>query len=324
MTQTCSDYVEPEIRDGRRYLTPARVSLGITPTLWWNDDFINIDIGIPFEQCISEMALAGYVGCSIGHKYPTDPQALRAALDLRGLRVSEPWVSTYFTIDSMKEQTIAKVREQLAFINEVEGKNHTGRKADLVVAEFGQAVNPQPVALFANAPEFDDRQWDNLAAGLDEIGRIAREEGRQLCYHPHLGTGVMKQAAVDRLMEMTNVDLVHMLLDTAHLVCGGADPLLTTKKYACRIKHLHLKDYRADVLEQMHAKGMSFQEGIEAGIFTVPGDGAYKQFPEILSILGETGFDGWIVIEAEQDPAKAIPLQYAKMARAYLRKTLGW
>ncbi len=305
-------------------LSPDKVWLGITPTLWWNDDFLNIDIGIPFEQCVSEMALAGYVGCSIGHKYPTDPKKLKAALDLRGLRVSEPWVSTYFTIESMKEQTIRKVRQQLAFIKQVEGHENDPRKADLVVAEFGGAVNPLPVALYPNAPTFDDRQWDALATGLNEIGRIAREEGRRLCYHPHMGTGVMKQAAVERLMTATDPDLVFMLLDTAHLFCGGADPLEITRKYATRIKHIHLKDFRESVLKDMHAKGMSFQEGIEAGIFTVPGDGSYKHFPEILSILAEAKFGGWLVIEAEQDPAKANPLQYAKMARAYLREQLGW
>jgi inosose dehydratase len=305
-------------------LSPDKVWLGITPTLWWNDDFLNIDIGIPFEQCVSEMALAGFVGCSIGHKYPTHPKALKAALDLRGLRVSEPWVSTYFTIESMKQQTIDKVRQQLAFIKQVEGDENDPRKADLVVAEFGNAVNPLPVALYPNAPTFDDRQWDHLVNGLHEIGRIAKEEGRRLCYHPHMGTGVMKAEAVDRLMKSTDPDLVHMLLDTAHLYCGGADPLEVTRKYASRIKHLHLKDFRADVLKDMHAKGMSFQQGIEAGIFTVPGDGSYKHFPEILDILGAAQFEGWLVIEAEQDPAKANPLQYAKMARAYLRETLGW
>ena len=305
-------------------LSPDKVWLGITPTLWWNDDFLNIEIGIPFEQCVSEMALAGYVGCSIGHKYPTDPQTLKAALDLRGLRVSEPWVSTYFTIESMKAQTIQKVRQQLAFIKQVEGHENDPRRADLVVAEFGGAVNPLPVALYPNVPTFNDRQWDELAAGLNEIGRIAREEGRRLCYHPHMGTGVMRQAAVERLMAATDPDLVFLLLDTAHLYCGGADPLEITRKYATRIKHIHLKDFREGVLTEMHAKGMSFEQGIEAGIFTVPGDGSYKHFPEILSILGEVGFEGWLVIEAEQDPAKANPLQYARMARAYLREQLGW
>lgn len=304
-------------------LSPDKVWFGITPTLWWNDDFPLIDIGIPFGQCVSEMALAGYVGCSIGHKYPTDPKVLKAALDLRGLRVSEPWVSTYFTINDMKKQTIKKVRQQLAFMDAVEDKGET-KRADLVVAEFGHAVNPLPVALYANCPTFDDHQFKLLIEGLHEIGRIAKEEGRYLCYHPHLGTGVMRPDAVFKLFEGTDPELVHMLLDTAHLAAGGTDPLEVVKKFASRVKHIHLKDMREAVVKQTHEQGLSFEEAIEAGIFTVPGDGSIKTFPEILHKLADAGFTGWLVIEAEQDPAKANPLQYAKMARAFLKQHLGW
>lgn len=104
---------------GIRTLDPDKIPLGITPTLWWNDDFPLIDIGIPFEQCISEMALAGFQGCSVGHKYPTDPAVLKPALELRGLRVSEPWVSTYFTITSMRKQTPNMVQDVTRFLEGV-------------------------------------------------------------------------------------------------------------------------------------------------------------------------------------------------------------
>jgi inosose dehydratase len=305
-------------------LTPENVSFGITPTLWWNDDFINIDIGIPFEQAISEMALAGYVGCSLGHKYPTDPAVLKAALDLRGMNVSEPWVSTYFTINAMKEQTVRKVRQQLDFMNAMEAGNVGKRKADLVVAEFGRAVNPLPLALIANCPVFDDREWGLLVEGLHEIGTIARDEGRRLCYHPHLGTGVMRADAVDRLMASTDPDLVHLLVDTGHLAAVHSDPLEVVRKHAGRVRHMHLKDIRAEAVEKLHAEGLSFEEGIQAGIFTVPGDGAIKTFPQMFAAIAAAGFDGWLIIEAEQNPAKANPLHYAKMARAYLRENLGW
>ena len=139
-------------------LSPDTSWLGACCTLWWNDDFLLMDAGISFEQAIDEMALAGFRGCSVGHKYPTDPGILQAALKLRDLRVSEPWVSTYFTIAEMKQQTLDTVRQQLDFMDAVEAGWSDPRRADLVVAEFGQAVNPLPVALFANAPRFDDEQ----------------------------------------------------------------------------------------------------------------------------------------------------------------------
>lgn len=299
-------------------LDQSKVKLGITPTLWWNDDFIDIDIGITFGQCISEMAYAGFHGCSIGHKYPKDPSTLKSELALRGLKASEPWVSTYFTISSMKDQTIANFRRQLKFIQAL-----SGDEGDMVVAELGLAVHPLPVALFANRPVFNDDQWDDLCNGLNDLGKIANEHGTRLCYHPHMGTGVMIESEVDRLMHCTDPSKVHLLLDTAHLRFAGADPLAITQKYASRIKHIHLKDVRQHVIEDAHKENYSFRDAIEAGVFTVPGDGDID-FRPILTKLAEAKFEGWLVVEAEQDPAKANPLTYAKKARTYLEKTLGW
>ena len=293
-----------------------KVRLGITPTLWSNDDFPSIDIGISFGQCVSEMALAGFEGCSVGGKYPTDIAELKRALDLRGLRVSEPWVSTYFTIDGMVEQTLATFHRELEFIKAMGG-------TDFVVAEFGGAVNPLPIALFANRPVFDDAQWDALATGLNRLGEIANGEGMRLCYHHHMGTGVMTLAEVDRLMASTDPELVHLLLDTGHLAFAGDDPLAAAQAHAERITHVHLKSVRPDIVERARTEGLSFQAAIEAGVFTVPGDGSIDFVP-ILAALAGAGFEGWLVVEAEQDPAKANPLEYALKARGYLRDVLGW
>jgi inosose dehydratase len=297
-------------------LDAEKVRLGVTPTLWWNDDFRNIDIGITFGQCVSEMALAGFQGCSVGHKYPTDVTELKAALDLRGLAVSEPWVSTYFTINAMEEQTLATFHQQLDFIKAVGG-------TEMVVAEFGGAVNPLPVAVFANRPIFDDAQWDALTNGLNRLGKIAQDEGMRLCYHHHMGTGVMTRAEVDRLLANTDPALVNLLLDTGHLAFAGDDPVDAARAHADRIKHVHLKDVRPDIVAKARAEGYSFEAAIEAGVFTVPGDGSIDFVP-IFEALAGAGFEGWLVTEAEQDPAKANPLEYALKARAYLREVLGW
>jgi inosose dehydratase len=297
-------------------LSPDKVRLGVTPTLWWNDDFPSIDIGIPFGQCVSEMALAGFQGCSVGHKYPTDPAALKSALDLRGLQVSEPWVSTYFTINDMEQQTVDTFEDRLAFIKAMGG-------TDLVVAELGRSSHLLPVALFANRPVFSDQDWDRLTSGLNRLGKIAASSGMRLCYHHHMGTGVMTRADIDRLMAGTDPELVHLLLDTGHLAFAGGDPLSAAQAHAGRIKHVHLKDIRPAVASKVREEGLSFEEGIEAGVFTVPGDGSIDFVP-ILEALASAGYEGWLVVEAEQDPAKANPLEYATKARTYLREVLGW
>jgi inosose dehydratase len=297
-------------------LDREKVRLGITPTLWWNDDFPLIDAGITFGQCVSEMALAGFEGCSIGHKYPTDTDLLRRELELRGLQVSEPWASTYFTIAEMEGHTLDTFHQQLDLIKSLGG-------TDMVVAELGAAVHQQPVALFANRPVLDDRQWDALTAGLDRLGRIANDEGMRLCYHHHMGTGVMVREDVDRLMESTDPALVHLLLDTGHMAFAGGDPLAVAEAYGDRVAHVHLKDVRSAVVDRVRVEGLSFQDGIEAGVFTVPGDGDLDLAP-VLEALGRHGFEGWLVVEAEQDPAKAHPLEHALMARKFLRDVLGW
>ncbi|NME66983.1 myo-inosose-2 dehydratase [Flammeovirga aprica] len=294
-----------------------KVYIGITPTSWWNDDFLDIDIGIPFEQCVSEMALAGYEGCSVGHKYPKDPEVLKYALDIRGLRVSEPWTSTYFTIKDMYDKTVEDFNKSLEFIKSMGG-------TDIVVAELGGSSHQQPIALKANKAVFDDEQWQALADGLNHIGKIATDNGMNLCYHHHMGTGVMTRPEVDRLMEMTNPAFVHLLFDTGHIRFAGGDPLEMAMDYAHRIKHVHLKNIRQPIMNQSDEQEMSFKESIEAGIFTVPGDEeGCINFEPIFETLAENNFEGWLVVEAEQNPANAYPLKYAKMGREYIRKVTG-
>ncbi|MFJ5029570.1 myo-inosose-2 dehydratase [Streptomyces sp. NPDC088560] len=297
-------------------LGPDKVKLGVCCTLWWNDDFPAIDAGISFGQAVSEMALAGFQGCSIGHKYPSDAAALKAALDLRGLRVSEPWTSTYFTIGKMRHKTIAAFEETLAHIKALGG-------TELVVAEFGASSHLLPVDVFANRPVFTDAQWDALTSGLDELGKIAGSAGMKLSYHHHMGTGVMTRADVDRLMASTDPALVHLLLDTAHIAFAGDDPVDLARAHADRIGHVHLKSIRPEVVSRVREEGLSFQEGVELGVFTVPGDGGID-FRPILEVLADADYQGWLVVEAEQDPNKANPLEYAKKARAYLADVLGW
>jgi inosose dehydratase len=262
------------------------------------------------------MALAGFQGCSIGHKYPSDPATLKAALDLRGLQVSEPWTSTYFTIGKMRQRTIDSFEETLAHIEALGG-------TELVVAEFGASSHLLPIDVFANRPVFTDAQWDALTSGLDTLGKIASSAGMKLSYHHHMGTGVMTRADIDRLMASTDPALVNLLLDTGHIAFAGDDPLELARAYADRIGHVHLKSVRPEVVSRVREEGLSFQEGVELGVFTVPGDGAID-FRPILEVLADADYQGWLVVEAEQDPNKAIPLVYAKKARAYLAEVLGW
>lgn len=294
---------------------PRKVWVGITPTGWTNDDYPMLGDDISFGQCVSEMALAGFAGCSVGHKFPTDPEVLERELSQRGLRVSEPWSSTFFTVNDMHDRTLESFKASMAFIKRMGG-------ASVVVAELGHAVHQQPVPPIANKPHFDDAQWAALTAGLNDLGRIAAEAGMRLCYHHHMGTGVMTRPEVDRLMAETDAEVVHLLLDTGHLYWAGDDPLDMTRAYADRIRHVHLKDIRREVMDRCNATRRTFIESVIEGVFTVPGDGCID-FAPIFAELARADYAGWLMVEAEQDPAKANPLTYARMARAYIRETAG-
>ncbi|WP_158852597.1 myo-inosose-2 dehydratase [Saccharothrix deserti] len=294
-----------------------RVFLGITPTCWSNDDFQGeeeLGSEIPFEQCVDEIAKAGFQGCSIGHKFPKNADKLVHELSRRQLRVSEPWVSTFFTEPDKYEQTLAEFRQRMKFVKKVGGQ-------DIGVAEFGNSIHLDPDAdLVERKPRFTDSQWDDLAAGLNTLGNLATSEGMRLCYHPHMGTGVQTHDEVDRLMQATN-DNVHLLLDTGHLTWAGARVARLIRDHAYRIPHVHLKNIREEPISS--GKYRSFYEYVKGGVFTVPGDTGIVDFPTILRELDREGFTGWLVVEAEQGLDQGEPLDFARRARQYLRAVTG-
>jgi inosose dehydratase len=294
-----------------------RARVGAVPNAWSNDDLPALGGTTPYEQCLSEMALAGYAGTEMGSKYPQDPVVLKEALDLRGLRASGAWFSTFFAAEQAARQTYDRFKTMVPFYQAL-GIEH------VYAAEVGHTAHLQPVPVFANRPVFTDDQWKRMIKGLEQLGRMAAAEGLRIVYHHHTGTGVQTEQDIDRLMGDTKPEYLWLCLDTAHLAVGGGDPLAVARKFAERICHVHLKSLRAAVLDRMHKEDLSFWDGLKEGIFTVPGDpeGAID-FKPILQTLSDANFEGWLVVEAEQDPAKANPLKYFKMAREYLRQTAG-
>ena len=154
------------------------------------------------------------------------------------------------------------------------------------------------------------------------MGALAREKGMYLTIHHHMGTGVQTVEEIDRLMDETDPELVYLLFDSGHLSFAGIDPLPVLKKYIHRIKHVHLKDLRLKVYEEVKKQNMSFLDAVRAGVFTVPGDGDVD-FTSIFEVLAENNYEGYVLVEAEQDPAKANPFEYAVKARKYIKEVAG-
>ncbi len=295
-------------------LDKQKVKLAIAPIAWTNDDMPELGGENTFEQCVSEMALAGYTGSEVGNKYPKDPAVLNKALSLRGLTICNAWFSSFLTTRPLRE-TLDAFGKQMDFLHAV-GARVIG------AAEQGRSIQGQDKPVFAQKPVFTDEEWKRLAEGLNEMGRLAAKKGMTLTYHHHMGTGVQTAEEIDRLMSTTEPGLVSLLLDTGHLTFAGIDPEVVLRKHLKRIRHVHLKDVRPGVLERVRPEGWSFLRAVREGAFTVPGDGCVA-FEPLFRLLDEAGYAGWMVVEAEQDPARANPLEYALKARQYLREKTG-
>jgi inosose dehydratase len=292
----------------------SKVKLGIAPIGWTNDDLPELGSENTFEQCVSEMALAGFTGTEVGNKYPRDVAVLKKALDMRGVSICNAWFSAYLTTKPFEET-------KKAFIEHRDFLHAMGAKI-IGACEQGHSIQGLDLPIFDKKPTYTDEEWKRLSEGLNELGRLAGEKGMYVAYHHHMGTGAQTTEEIDRLMESTDPSLVYLLYDTGHLVFSGEDALAVLRKYAKRVKHVHLKDIREEILEKVKKEKLSFLQAVKAGAFTVPGDGMID-FAPMFKILGEVGYEGWMVVEAEQDPAKANPLEYALKARKYIREKTG-
>lgn len=299
--------------DGMEYT--MKVQFGCAPINWTNDDLPSLGGELTYQQCLSEMALAGYNGSEGGCKYPKDFDVLKKALDLRGVQICNMWFSSLFT-SFENEKTFEDFEKHMDFTY--------GLGARVVgVGECGVTIHGQEeTGLFANAPVLSDEQMKNLAEGLNELGRRANAKGMKVCFHPHVGTGIQTMDEVDRLMEMTDPALVNLLFDTGHTTISGGNAVELITKYIDRVGHVHVKDVRKEVFEQVQSGDQSFLWGVKNGMFTVPGDGSMVDWQGVFAVLKNSNYEGWVVVEAEQDPAKADPLEYAIKARTFMRDNL--
>lgn len=293
-------------------LNKEKVFLGIAPIAWTNDDLPELGSENTFEQCVSEMALAGFTGSEVGNKYPKDPGVLKPMLDMRGVRICNAWFSTLFTSED-PEVTYQAFVEHRDFLHAL------GAKV-IGCSEQGNSIQGTTKPVFGDKPVYTEEEWLKVCEGMNHLAKLAEEKDMKVCFHHHMGTGVQTPEEIDKFMEMTN-DNVYLLFDSGHLVYSEGNEeaaLEVLRKHIARTIHIHLKDVRMDVVNKVKDQKLSFLEGVKAGAFTVPGDGLID-FKPIFDILDQAGYEGWMVVEAEQDPAIANPFEYALKARKYIK-----
>ena len=287
--------------------------IGINPLTWTNDDMPELGGETPLETCLAEASEAGYEGVELGNKFPRTAAELRPILDRHGLSLVSGWYSANLMERSVEEE-IEAVEEHLALMADM------GCPV-MVFAETSGSTHGRRDAPISARPTLPDDEWAPFGERLTRVAEHLASRGVAMAYHHHMGTVIETEAEIDRLMASTG-EAVGLLLDTGHLGFAGADPVAVAARHGPRINHVHCKDVRARVLEKARGGDMSFLNAVLEGVFTVPGDGAVD-FTSVLGALRLSAYSGWLVVEAEQDPAKAHPLTYARMGHEGVTKALA-
>ena len=284
------------------------IRIGTNPIAWSNDDLRELGGATPLETCLAEARQAGYAGIEMGHKFPREPEALRAVLERHDLALVSGWYSANLLQRSAAAEMIA-MYPYLQLLRDL------GSRV-LILAECSNAIHDDRTVPLSRRPVLADGDWHQFAARLTELADLARSAGMTIAYHHHMGTIVQTEAEIDRLMTLTGANL-RLLLDTGHATFAGANSVTLARRHRGRITHVHCKDVRPAVMAAALAADQSFLDAVVDGVFAVPGDGCVD-FPAVLAAL--PGYDGWLVVEAEQDPGKAPPLIHARRGYANLAR----
>jgi inosose dehydratase len=279
------------------------IRLGINPITWTNDDLPALGGDTPVETCLAETREAGFAGTEMGGKFPKSTYVLEPLLKSHGLALISGWYDGRIHEKEPAAEWDA-VLPHLSLLREM-GCRH------VVYADTSGRSEGDLFAPISKRPKLGDGDWAAYGRRLTELAERMADFGVGMAFHHHMGTIVETDEEVDRLMAATG-DAVGLLFDCGHSIFSGGDPVGLLRRHVERVVHVHCKDSRRAVLEQARASDESFMQAVLDGIFTMPGDGCID-FPALFAILHDAGYSGWVVAEAEQDPAKAPPFIYARM-----------
>lgn len=297
------------------------VRIGINPLSWSNDDLPSLGGETPLETALKEGKEIGYEGFELGNKFPKDGPGLKAKLDEFGLACVSGWYSGFLAELAPGQDNAQAVADEIQRCQAHMSKLQYNGVQVVVYGECAGTVQGLMHTPVARRPQFaNDALWQAYAERLNAFGEhLLKTYGLKLAYHHHMGAYVESPADVDKLMQLTDPAKVFLLFDTGHAYFGGATtPAELLSRHARRVVHVHCKDVRTPVIQQARNEGWSFLHGVINGTFTVPGDGSID-YVAVLRTLKDSGYQGWLVVEAEQDPAVAPSYLYAKKGYDTLR-----
>ena len=288
------------------------IQLAVAPIAWSNSDLPELGGETSLETCLRESSEAGFTGTETGVKYPLDAEILGPLLETHGLQLASGWFSGTLGECSV-EQEFENLRQMLTTFKAL--------NAPVVIyAETSGSVQSQQNIPVSQKPVMLDTEFPEYGRKLTEVADRMADFGVRMSYHHHMGTVIETEREIDLLMENTGTS-VGLLIDTGHLGFANADTEAVTRRYGSRINHVHCKDIRQEIFKQVREKDLSFLDAVLEGVFTVPGDG-FIDFENFAKVLAEIDYSGWVVVEAEQDPEKANPLEYSRMGYQHLSNVL--
>lgn len=275
---------------------------GTNPIAWSNDDDWSLGDHLTLDDCLGDCREIGFDGIEKGHKMPDDGAALKAKLGDYGLRFAAGWFSTNLLVNDL-EVEIARLQDWIDFTHAAGGDH-------INACECSNTVHGNDAVPVNDRPIMSDADWDRFSTGYEALSAHAAGQGVRMGYHHHMGTIIESGADIERFMQMAGPQ-TRLLLDTGHAHFGGADPVALARKYMDRVTHIHCKNIRPAMMAEVRDQNLSFLEGVRRGAFTVPGDPeGCIDFEPVLKVAADAGYQGWVVIEAEQDSAIRNPLHY--------------
>jgi inosose dehydratase len=286
------------------------VRFGVSPIAWINDDLPALGGDTPLETVLTDAQQLGFSGIELGGKFPREPHVLKALLSKHRLALVGGWYSASLLTRSA-EAEIEALQPHLALLQAM-------GSGVFIAAETSNAIHGNRALPLSATPRLADSDWKQFGRKLTDVAEYVARSGLRMAYHHHLGTVVESQRDVERFLEST-APSVGLTVDTGHAALGGVDTLTLIRENPERVVHVHCKDIRSTVYRQLRSENGSFLSGVLKGMFTVPGDGDLD-FASVMQALAQVGYSGWIIVEAEQDPAVANPRAYAGLGLATLRR----
>ncbi|TYL97749.1 myo-inosose-2 dehydratase [Bradyrhizobium rifense] len=290
-----------------------KAKLGIAPIAWWNDDLAELSDDVNLEECLHQASVAGFTGMETGRRFPMNMEELGPILARFGISVCGGWFSGLL-LDGDIEREKDRIRAQMDFF--------IAAKAPCIVyGETARSIQGVRSAPLDTKPKLSEEEVRAYGRKMTVFAEWCAGQGMPIAYHHHMAAAIETEAELDLLMANSG-EALPLLFDAGHMAFAGGDVLRVIDKHHSRISHVHTKDVRSSVIEKLDRKRDSFLDAVVKGAFTVPGDGSLD-FVAIIARLASYGYEGWFVVEAEQDPKISPPLEMARKGHAELIRLMA-